>query len=308
MDASTTIPGSLLPRRETPRGALGRQLEIPAISDDSWCIVSTRQATFLNQGYCLERGFLAASELEAIALELHRRVEIQLDHLGLEHLGELETSASTLSRDLIRLEEARPGSQAAIYNEVNRMPSMHALAAHPRLLSIARELYGDDIAVHPRLNMIMSMPGDEWHLGVWHQDGFYGPSNHLVTYIPLQATGAHNGGIVVAPGGHTSGLLPHRENGSSAWELQSKFFTLEREVVESFPEQKQLDLGAGDLLCFDRWLPHSVSLNRSEHVRFAITIRYIDLSDPEFAGRGWQWTDQAQDGLRALASQRPQRA
>jgi len=130
----------------------------------------------------------------------------------------------------------------------------------------------------------------------------------LVTYIPLQATGEHNGGIVVAPGMHAFGLMPHRANGSEAWELRSKFFTLERERVESFPEHKQLDLGAGDLLCFDRWLPHSVSLNRSEHVRFAITIRYIDLRDPEFASRSWEWTDQAQDGLRALASQRPQGA
>lgn len=272
--------------------------------------MSNRQQSFEANGFSLERGFLCREKIHDIAAELLRRVEIQLSYAGLSidcpgpPPGEGIDVVQHLSRQLIRLEKARPGSQARIYDEVNRMPTMFALACNPRLIALAKELCSADIAIHTRLNMIMAMPGDEWHIAVWHQDGFYGPSNHFVAYIPLQPTGAHNGGLRIAPGMHRDALLEHVPC-HAEWGVESKFHTLAPELVSSFPEDRQLELEAGDLLCFDRWLPHTASINRSNEVRFAITIRYVDLADPEFASRGWTWRDDAQVGLQALASPKP---
>lgn len=253
-------------------------------------------------GYTIRRGFLDPDRVADIAGELLTRVRIQLPYAGLEPGSEDADPVEALSSELQRLEAARPGAQAWIYDEVNRMPSIHALASDPELLGTVRGLLGPDIAIHPRLNMIMAMPGDEWHLAVWHQDGFYGPSNHLAAYLPLQASGAHNGGLCVAPGEHLRGALPHDERD---WGIDTKFHTLDQACVQDFAEHRELELEAGDLLCFDRFLPHTARVNPSADVRFAITIRYVDLRDPEFAARGWRWQDRAEAGLGALAAPRP---
>ncbi len=138
-----------------------------------------------------------------------------------------------LSRSLITLWRAKPEAQSWIYEEVNRRPWMFELASSRLLTSWVREILGSErIAIHPRLNMIMNMPGHEWHVAYWHQDRFYGPSHHVVAYIPLQNTGAFNGGLVVAPGEHKRGLLPHAYD--EALRGKNKWITLLPEVTASF--------------------------------------------------------------------------
>jgi len=158
--------------------------------------------------------------------------------------------------------------------------------------------------VHPRLNMVMSMPNDEWQVAYWHQDRFYGPQNHLVCYIPLQDTGAFNGGMMVASGSHANGLSPHCSQMSGNGSGGSKWITHPQGLIESF-EKIQLELKAGELLLFDGYLSHSASINRSDDVRFAITIRYTNLADPFFVQRGWLWKDLAEESLQALQNKEP---
>ena len=176
------------------------------------------------------------------------------------------------------------------------MPAMHELAASPMLMDMAKEAANSEhLAIHPRLNMIIAMPDEHWHVARWHQDGFYAPHSHVVTYIPLVDTSAHNGGLMIAPGQHTQ-LWPHEKQLED-----SKWITIEQARVEQF-EHKQLELKAGDLLMFHRHLPHTASVNQSDRVRFALTIRYSNLEDPFFIARGWQWQDLAEEGLKALAA------
>ncbi|MEX1206103.1 MAG: phytanoyl-CoA dioxygenase family protein [Dongiaceae bacterium] len=255
---------------------------------------------FAEQGFVVVPGFLAPAEIDDIAADLCWLVETQLDLAGGAPGERGGDAIRRLSRALIDLVAVKPEAQAWIYDEVNRQPFMFALASEPRLLALVRELLSDRVAIHPRLNIVMSSPGEEWHLAPWHQDGFYGPALHLVAYLPLQPTDARNGGLMVAPGQHRQGLRPHGRHDHG---VASKFLTIAPEEVAGFPERRQLRLDAGDLLLFDRHLPHSAAPNRSRDVRFAITIRYSDQSDPFFAARGWQWRDLAEDGLRALARQ-----
>ena len=44
-------------------------------------------------------------------------------------------------------------------------------------------------------------PMETWHTAKWHQDHYYngGPLSTLTTYIPLQATGKANGGLMLIP-------------------------------------------------------------------------------------------------------------
>jgi ectoine hydroxylase-related dioxygenase (phytanoyl-CoA dioxygenase family) len=117
-------------------------------------------------------------------------------------------------------------------------------------------------------------------------------------YVPLQSTGAHNGGLCVAKGEHKKGLFEHNLGNNS---VESKFLSLNPDYLTN-ESTLQLELGAGDLLLFNGYLPHCGTRNTSKDVRFALTIRYTNLEDDYFIHRGWRWQDLAASGLAALQS------
>lgn len=257
---------------------------------------------YRRDGYVRTPGFVTAGEIDAWARDLHWLVARQLGQLGIPPSDETDP-VRRLSRSLIALWRARPEAQGWIYDEVNRRPWIHALASSERLTRLAQEMLGtEQIAIHPRLNLVMSMPNHAWQVADWHQDRFYGPANHLIAYIPLQDTGDWNGGLMVGRGGHTQGVLPHaRYEGG----LKTKWIRHPPEVVDAL-DRVQLNLAAGELLLFDGNLPHAAGLNSSDDVRFAVTIRYSNLADPFFVARGWVWQDLADEGLRALQAKENQ--
>jgi ectoine hydroxylase-related dioxygenase (phytanoyl-CoA dioxygenase family) len=252
------------------------------------------------EGYVVLEGFFGQEEIDCWACDIGWLVETQLRRFGQEP-SSAGGPVSLLSENLIKLHLQHDGAQGWIYDEVNRQPWIHALAADERMTSLAKQVLGTSkVGIHPRLNMIMAMPGEDWHLADWHQDRFYGPCHHLVMYIPLQITNQKNGGLRVAKGRHTEGLFEHRSEYNT---LGSKFHALHSS--ELLPENiVQLQLGAGDLMVFDGYLPHAAGPNLQDEVRFALTIRYTDLEDEFFINRGWAWSDLASTGLAALQTRK----
>lgn len=256
---------------------------------------------YAEQGYLRIPQCFAPALIHEWADDLHWLVGTQLHQLGLAPSEETDP-VRRLSRSLIALWRAKPEAQAWIYDEINRRPWMWELASSRFLTGWVKEVLGTDrIGIHPRLNMVLSMPHHEWHTAYWHQERFYGPQHHVVSYIPLQDTGAFNGGLVVAPGEHSRGMLRHEYDNSL--KEKNKWITIPKDLLDSFAEQRQLSLQAGDLILFDGLLPHSANMNRSEEVRFVITTRYTNLADPFFIERGWRWQDLAESGLKALGRQ-----
>ena len=249
-----------------------------------------------DDGYCRIENFIPLSFIHDYANDINWLVETQLEQLNIPPSIHADP-VKRLSNSFIKLWEAKPEAQTWIYDEINRRPWMYALASDPNLNARVKEMLGTDhIAIHPRLNIVMNMPNQNWHVADWHQDRYYGASNHIIAYIPMQPTGDFNGGLIVAPQAHQNGLLPHVKNSSR---IETKWHTHPNEVVDTF-NQVQLELDAGDLILFDGWLPHAAKTNTSDHVRFVITIRYANLSDPFFIQRGWVWKDLAEEGLTAL--------
>lgn len=253
---------------------------------------------FLQNGFVKLPSFFDDEEIDCWAEDLGWLVEVQLKRSGGQKCEE-SSPVSRLSQNLIALNKLNSDAQGWIYDEVNRRPWIHRLAGDDRLIELAQVvLESKHIGIHPRLNMVMAMPGRDWHLADWHQDAFYGPHNHLVMYVPLQATGAHNGGLCVARGEHKRGLFEHNLGNNS---VNSKWLSLNPDYLTN-ESTFQLELNAGDLLLFSGYLPHSATQNTSGDVRFALTIRYTDLEDDYFINRGWRWQDLAASGLAALQS------
>ena len=253
---------------------------------------------FLQNGFAKLPSFFGNEEIDSWAKDLGWLVEVQLKRFGGQKCEE-SSPVGRLSQNLIALNKLSSDAQGWIYDEVNRRPWIHRLAGDDRLIQLAQQvLESKHIGIHPRLNMVMAMPGRDWHLADWHQDAFYGPHHHLVMYVPLQATGAHNGGLCVAKGEHKKGLFEHDLSNNS---VDSKFLSLNPDYLTK-ESTFRLELNAGDLLLFSGYLPHSATQNTGADVRFALTIRYTDLEDDYFINRGWRWQDLAASGLAALQS------
>ena len=249
-------------------------------------------------GYFVIRDFISQSEIDSYAFQVAWLVEQQLKVQGAE-MQFFENGVKLLSQNLIKLSTLNPDSQAHIYDQTTRLPFMHKLASSNKLLDLAKEILSSNIAIHSRINMIMAMPNDFWHLALWHQDAFYNLSNHLIAYIPLQFSDENNGMIKIGVGEHKNGIIDHKKVNKN-----NKWITIPEQNLNKFNKIKQLKLNEGDLLLFNGLLPHSAGVNKSTDVRFAITIRYCDLNDKFFKERGWVWEDLSIEGAKALKSKK----
>lgn len=228
----------------------------------------------------LRREVLDALEgIETLLEERHNLAPLQPNHLD---------PVRHASDRLARLDARVPGSQGVAYDAIAQTPAMHAAAADPAVMSAVRAILSPDIAIHPRLILLMSMPSGTWQLAGWHQDFYYneGPDDTLTLYAPLQRTDAKNGGLVLALGEHRRGLLPHGDhafpNGRTKWH------TLDEATVKSFPHLVERELDAGDALFLHSLLPHAARVNRSDAVRLVVNLRYRDLRHAGYREADWR--------------------
>ena len=257
---------------------------------------------FRDDGFLILRGFFAPREYRAVRRDLAERVALLERRHGLD-VGPVDDEITGLSARLRRLDHRAPGAQSVLYDAMNGAPAIHRLAADERLLSVVRSLLSPTVALHQRFIVLMSMPGDEWHLPVWHQDWFYnrGPASTLTVWAPLQRVDAQNGALLLAPGAWQDGFIEHAEHVHG---VQTKWVSLPPEVVNRWGRTVSADLDVGDVLVLNSLVPHSARLNRSEHVRFVINLRYQDLTDPAFLSAGWR-VAAANEARSALARPMP---
>ena len=241
---------------------------------------------FRDDGFLILRRFFAAKDYRAVRRDLAERLALLEKHHGLDP-GTVADEIPGLSARLIRLERRAPGAQSVLYDAMNGAPAMHRLATDERLLATVRALLSPTVALHPRFIVLMSMPGDEWHLPVWHQDWFYnrGPASTLTVWAPLQPVDATNGALLLAPRVWQDGFVEHAEHDHG---VHTKWVSLPPDTVKGWTRTVSADLDVGDVLVLNSLVPHSARVNRSEHVRFVVNLRYQDLMDPEFIAAGWR--------------------
>ncbi|MGK0296632.1 MAG: hypothetical protein ACI9XC_000221 [Gammaproteobacteria bacterium] len=124
-------------------------------------------------------------------LEIHNDINQEIVRVNADQ------TVSEVSNRLLNLEKKHPGSQSSIYDTICHAPVLHQFASHEAIIGMAKSVLSPDIAIHPRLIVLMSMPMGIWHLARWHQDYYYneGPQDTLTVYAPLQKTTAHNGSL-----------------------------------------------------------------------------------------------------------------
>ena len=238
-------------------------------------------------GAIIVRGLLSEEARYGVFAALNDRVAMLEAQLNPQSATAPGADIQEVSERIQALERSEPGIQGALYDAMTAAPAVYRAALDEALMGVVQQLLSPDVALHPKVILLMSMPQDAWHLPLWHQDWYYneGPWSTVTAYAPLVPVREDNGSLLLALGEAGGGLLPHGDfdHGQS-----TKWHTIDPACTEQFGRVAELSLEPGDVLLFNSLVPHSARLNRSDDIRFVLNFRYRDLRDRKFAAQRWR--------------------
>lgn len=146
-------------------------------------------------------------------------------------------------------------------------------ARHPALVTVARQLIGDDIILWG--TTLFGKPAHNGKETPWHQDGEYYPIRPLevlTIWIPLDDVTPENGPMKFIPGSHKA----HRLYSHSWVEGDDKTINLVCDS-EHFDEAtaEPLLLRAGQVSFHDVYMIHGSAANRTDQRRAAFIVRLM---------------------------------
>lgn len=157
-------------------------------------------------------------------------------------------------------------------------PAMHfawayRLATEPAVLDAMEEVLGPNLLIAGSL-VLCKYPRDPAFVA-WHQDNFYSnlhltPS--LTAWIALADSTTENGCMLVVPGSHREGVLPHAEKGN-ANNLLKQGHEIQVEVNEA--DAVEVVLRAGEMSFHHAAIIHGSRPNRSDTQRLGFVIRFV---------------------------------
>ncbi|WP_206098474.1 phytanoyl-CoA dioxygenase family protein [Paenibacillus montanisoli] len=149
------------------------------------------------------------------------------------------------------------------------------LVADPRLLDIAEQFIGPDIALFA--SSYFNKKAFEGEAVLWHQDGVYWPlepMNVVTLWLAVDDSTPENGCLRVIPGSHKLDLKEYFVNKEVPNALESQIDL--KHVDES--QAVDLILKAGSVSIHHPNIIHGSNANLSPHRRCGLTIRYIPTS------------------------------
>ncbi|MGJ3261504.1 MAG: phytanoyl-CoA dioxygenase family protein [Rhodospirillales bacterium] len=146
-------------------------------------------------------------------------------------------------------------------------------ATHPGIISVARQLIGDDIILWG--TTLFGKPAMNGKETPWHQDGEYYPIRPLevlTVWIPLDDVTPENGPMKFIPGSHKK----HELYSHSRVEGGDKTINLVCDA-EHFDEEtaEPLLLRAGQVSFHDVYMIHGSAANRTDKRRAAFIVRLM---------------------------------
>lgn len=157
-------------------------------------------------------------------------------------------------------------------------PFMHRLVGDDRLLDIAEQFIGSDIALFAA-HYIAKKP-ETGQAVQWHQDGSYWPLEPMeVTTLWVAGTPStvENGCMRVIPGTQNDKLLQRRD----LVDLDTDKYVLAVGIRTDQIDESQavdLELEAGDISIHNPQIIHGSNANTSDQWRVGLTLRYIPTS------------------------------
>lgn len=215
---------------------------------------------FAHDGYAYLQGVLDSEVINGVRADMERL----LIERGFARAGDdgPRFTGKTTDRSSIR-------SPRELEAEYNRLGLARRIIDHPAHQALFTMVAGEDVDFLPITEYRTRPPGNEPL--TWHQDGFYNRGLDLFTaWIPLTTMTEEIGGLAVAEGLHKSGYL-HEAYPPPRYLIEAD--DIPREA------QRSVHFEPGDVLIFDRRLPHTGLPNTSaDRFRFSIDMRFQGVS------------------------------
>jgi ectoine hydroxylase-related dioxygenase (phytanoyl-CoA dioxygenase family) len=203
-----------------------------------------RAVDFATQGYTLTRGFFSKEEAARLLADVN------------DCIAKDERPAALSSSGIVYT--------GGIFN---RCAFTRELLSSQRVIDFIASIAGGDLWVCMD-QAVTKHPG----AGIfrWHQDNGYNRIKvpHFQLWIALTETRLANGALMLAPGSHKRGLLPHKFAGEG-----------QMEVDAPIGENVVIDATAGDAILFSSLALHCTGPNRADSARVAYVAEYMALAD-----------------------------
>jgi ectoine hydroxylase-related dioxygenase (phytanoyl-CoA dioxygenase family) len=238
-------------------------MEHSLIEQDSILVSAEKRRQFETEGYFITDVVFDEEVLAPVRAEFERFWQERIDSMELENAHAQEQA------------RYRP-FLAGLHVNSN---ICFDFCSHPVFLQLCRELLGPDADLTWN-QAIIKPPAPIDNAFSWHQDMWYAlkntyhedcnleileaPDTGFTAWVAITRTIVDNGTLWVLPGMHQDGLLPHiRHEVRGDWDGQY-------DTSWKIP----VVMRAGQVLVFNKYLPHSSGPNVSEETRMAYQIGY----------------------------------
>lgn len=167
------------------------------------------------------------------------------------------------------------GVSKEAYCEAQKLELLHSLPHHPKLIALYRELFGDEVLVHPR-HIARMITGHRCMVPTpVHQDFplIQGTDKTWTCWIPLGDCPRSMGGLTVLRGSHKQGYMPiSRVKGPGSIAAQ---------LCEHETDWVEVDYEAGDILTFPAFTAHrALPCQDKSLIRLSLDVRFQPKSEP----------------------------
>lgn len=251
------------------------------LSDDRF---DTAVATFSTRGAFVARGLLPTALLDDVRAEIRRLIALAHRARGLTPPG-----GEPFDDGFVELcaEDAAAGQE--IFGACRRLPAVHRLSVHPRLLALSRRLMNTDMVMVPPYKPVrIDHTPRQGALLPWHQDYPYAQDSPdgVVYWIPLIDVHEGNGCLEVAPGSHAEGIRdvvmleppPGHDVRGLRWAADGP--------GDAYAPVR-LPMAADEVLVLSALLMHRSRPNQSPRARWTVQVRHGNFAHPTAMAKGW---------------------
>ncbi|KAL4450112.1 hypothetical protein ABPG77_010781 [Micractinium sp. CCAP 211/92] len=236
---------------------------------------------YWQDGFVVKHGVFTPQELQPVMEAIDRMV----DELAERLLDDGRITDTCAGADfytrLTQLERQYPHASVLLHKQGKLPDAFAQLWAHPRLLSAARQLLGEDVGGHPVWNLRCKTPQQEQATVPWHQDTAYLDRDcwqvlQVTAWIPLINATRRNGCLQVVRGGHRSGKTAlHTGCAGGTWYLSMDEAAAQRELGVDFERDAvTCEVPLGGVLFLNNLVPHRSLDNLSNEVRWSLDLRW----------------------------------
>jgi ectoine hydroxylase-related dioxygenase (phytanoyl-CoA dioxygenase family) len=229
-----------------------------------------------SEGYLFFKGLLPVADV----LEVRRDILAVVERHGWRQPGshaldgqvDLDAINRTPNHEL----RSDIGVTTKIYEDVQRLESLHRLPHHPRLLALYKDLFGGrKVLAHPRHIARMMTPHPSLVPTPPHQDFplIQGTSNTWTCWFPVGDCPTELGGLSVLRGSHLAGYLPI-QFAEGAGNIVAQLCDGENQWVEG-------DYACGDVLTFPSHTVHkALKCKVRDSIRLSLDVRFQPSDEP----------------------------